>query len=274
MAPNLANPLWKGASKTKQQILEAIGSDAPLTAKQVFEQVRQKNNASISYQAVHKTLTALERELVLEKTSKGYQFNRAWLDKTEQWLKTAKERLTEKMDLEKPELKIFDTIVELGDFLIFDLYQYPKSSEVPTVCLWRNMYSLIGLSKQTMDEIRKTTKQKKYFVLCRGNTLVDKFLAKTFEKVGTRVKLGIPPDLQDCDLFAVGDHVCEVYFSPQHMKWWKEVWIKPKKVSELDLDGILSAMQKTNKNKAIIYHDPERAAKIRKQVEKCFKREK
>ncbi len=263
-------PLLGSQGGTKQAIISILSQEWPLNAKQVFQHVNKSMPKTVTYQAVHKLLKQLETEGVVDKMGSQYRLRPEWILEMEKFvgqMKTAQNQNSPK--LEKPQIRVFENIIQLARFFIYDLFEYPKSETLPIVTQWNIMYSLIGLSKEEMDEIRRIGKAKTVLVACESNSLVDKILAKTLEKIGTKVKLGVN-NPNSFDTIVVGNHVCEIYFDDQFKSQFKALWNKPKKVSEFNLNAVLEGMHKKWNTKAIIYHDPTRADQIRKKVLKEF----
>lgn len=264
------NPAIIGGSHTKNGIISALSQGTPLSVQQLYRQVTKEIHKPISYQALHKALKELENEKIVEKQANQYQLNSSWIHSIEAWAHETKNRLQEqKNQLQKPEIKTFENVIELARFLIYDYFNYPNPQKKPLIARWHIMYSLLGLSKEEMDEIRKVTKNRSHFILCKGTSIVDRALAIAFKGLGVQVKLGaIIPEAFDSIL--VGDYICEIYFHSEFIFRFKKLWKKPRKADDLDINSVLSEMHAPYPCKAIIYHDPKRAEQIRENVLKEF----
>ncbi|MFH0955090.1 MAG: hypothetical protein V1777_03215 [Candidatus Micrarchaeota archaeon] len=262
--------LTKKTGTSKDAIIQILADEPLLSIQDIFSRFKKQAAKPISYQAVHKLLKQLETEGVVDKMGPHYRLRPEWIFEMEKFveqLKTTQNQNSPKM--EKPRIQTFEDIIQVARFLLYDLFEYPKSDTLPIAMQWNIMYSLIGLSKEEMDSIRRLSKTKTILITCKSNSLVDKILAKTFEKNNAKVKLGIHiPD--SFDTIAVGDHVCEIYFDNRFKSIFKALWNKPKKVSEFNLDAVLEDMHKKWNTKAIIYYDPARAGQIRSRVLKEF----
>lgn len=255
---------------TKEAIVAVLSESGSQTAKRLHKLVQKQINKSISYQALHKALKELENEKIVEKQENQYQLNLMWIHSLEDWIQTTKQKIQQqKNELEKPEIKIFENVIELARFFVYDYFNYPNPQKAPLVARWHIMYSLLGLSKEEMDEIRKVTKVGKHFILCKGTSSIDKALAIAFKKMGVRVKLGATIS-EPFDSILVGDYICEIYFHPEFLSLFKKLWKKPKKADGLDINNVLGGMHTPYRCKAIIYHDPERVQKIREEALKEF----
>jgi len=269
--PHRKTPLLLGGSNTKNTIVFALSQEPLQSAQQLYRKVAKENQKPISYQALHKALKELENENVLERQNNQYRLSSQWLRTVENWVQETKNKaLQQATETPKPETTVFPTIIEFGRFLIFDFFNYPKSDEFPIIAKWHLMYTLIGLSQEEVKEVRKTFKKKQFRIICENNSLVDQSLAQTFQKMGVKAKLGIRFN-EPFDTIVVGNHVCEIFYDPAYWKEWKKMWQKPKSPDEFDLEGTLRGMHEPNPTKAIVYHDPARAQKIREEVLKQFR---
>lgn len=259
-----------GGSNTKNAIVSVLSQGAPLSAQQLFHQVTKETSKPISYQALHKALKELEAQGIIEKTSSQYQLNPQWVHSIEAWAQETKNKIQQQNnELEKPEVKTFENVVELARFLIYDYFNYPNPQKLPQIARWRIMYSLLGLSKEEMDEIRKVAKSRQHFILCKGTSIIDRALAIAFEGMGVRVKLGANIS-EPFDSILVGDYICEIYFHPEFLSLFKKLWKQPKKADELNINTVLGGMHAPYPCKAIVYRNPVRAQKIREEVLKQF----
>ena len=264
-------PSKKGS--TRDSIVSILKSEWPLSLKEIHNRIVKEAAAPVSYQAVHKAVSLLEADGTLEKTVGKYRISQRYVEGLEKTCRELKEAYSVKQSSDALEFKqmLFDNMIDLGRFIVFEFLNYPKSKELPNVCHWSLMYSLIGLSKQDIKELEKNAKEKQIFVLCRSNGLVDRLLAHAFKKLGVKVKLGIPVAFA-CDLFIVGDHVLEIYYNSEHKKIWKKIWAQPVKISDFDLNKTLTTMFSKNPTRAIIYKNPEIAKQIREKTLAEFKK--
>lgn len=250
---------------TKETIIRVLSENPSVTAKELYTLVLKETKKSVSYQALHKTVQQLEKETVIQRIQNKYSIHPQWLQSMENWLRKTKKHSSTETELQKPELRLFHGVIEVGRFLIFEYTHYPNPQNKPSVCVWKRMYSVIGLSKDEVEGVRNTMGKEHYHIISESNTIVDQFLADTFQKIGCKVKLGIPQP-EDFDTMVTGNHVCELYFDATHKKIWKAIWEKTQTMDEFDLEKTLKVMHTGYITKAIIYHDPARAQKIREKV--------
>ncbi|MBI4017014.1 MAG: HAD hydrolase-like protein [Candidatus Aenigmarchaeota archaeon] len=75
-------------------IVDVLLAMQPLTAKQIYFKLKKRHGVSVSYQAVHKRLKALEKEGLLKKEELDYVINPAWLDQVNDFCSLVKNRLS------------------------------------------------------------------------------------------------------------------------------------------------------------------------------------
>jgi len=260
----------KGSSRNS--VLSVLSKQWPLSAKELHREVNKISASEVSYQAVHQLVNLLEEDGVLEKQGSKFLISKNYIEE----LKRTGSELEQAYSVEKkPELKTeqktFNSVIDLGRFILFEFYNYPKAKEVPTVCHWHAMYSLIGLSKQEIAQMKKQTKDKKFWVLCQGKSFVDSFLANAFEQFGVKVKLGVPCAFT-CDLIVVGDFIMEIYYEPEHKKIWKKMWENTKNIHDFDLNKELDSMFGKHPIRVVIFEDASVAEQIREQAKKEFQK--
>jgi len=259
-------------TSTRDLLIKSLEEEWPLTIKQIYERVKKQAERSLSYQALHKSVLNLESEGILEKVSGKYKISKGYISRLEKECLSLKQAYSEQKPVPREESKqlLFDNMIDLGHFILFEFINYPKSKEFPVVCHWNKMYSLIGLSRRDVKELEKSAKEKRILVLCRGTSLVDSLLSRAVKKMGIQAKLGVPVAF-NCDLFVVGDHIMEIYFNPEHKKVWGKIWRAPVKVSDFDLGKTLNTMFSKNSTSVIIRKNPEVAKQIREQTLKEFR---
>ncbi len=70
-------PEIRANSKTKQEIIQLLGTDWPLSAKQIHHRISK--HKEITYQATFKSLQELIRDKVIDKANRGYKLNHQWI---------------------------------------------------------------------------------------------------------------------------------------------------------------------------------------------------
>ena len=80
MAINVSLPEFGSKNmNSKDAIISLLSRKFPLNAKEIFNEVKRSYESNVSYQAIHKTLQALEQEGVIEKAGSKYKLSRSWI---------------------------------------------------------------------------------------------------------------------------------------------------------------------------------------------------
>jgi hypothetical protein len=271
--PNLNNK----SSSTRNLIISVLAENWPLSAKKIHETLKRKHARDCSYQAVHKLLKELQDEGIVHFKDKKYLLNLDWVKSIETFSKkvtdaylTDKKSVLERLDNGESVNMSFDTVTELGSFLIFDWFNFPSKDD-RAFMHWYRTYSLVGLSKHQMDGMRKITSHLKLYTLVKKNSLVDRFLGIALQKVGYKVKFGVDV-ASECDLFIFGDYILRVYWPEALMSTWDKLWHKTKKVDEFDLDSMLRSMHdRDQKINVTINKNPAVAQQLKEKTLAYFK---
>lgn len=227
-------------NSTKSLIITALGDRFPLTLKQIHNEI--KKNRKISYQAVHKVIKELIKEQIVEKIEKQYFLNKEWIkQQTKSFSKYHFNyfNLNYNPNQISKESKIqifkFSSIKEIGDFII-DAYAkgYFDTEEKKIYFLVRRILpffppSLISFAK-------KILKQNDIYVLCRSNTIADKWAAKLYRKLGIKIKLGATTPHYNS--VCIGDYVIQ-YFNFINEDYRKKIYSFSEKINKKPPQSLL-----------------------------------
>lgn len=208
---------------TKGIIIEILVEEWPLSARVITNRLRKKYAKSITYQAVHKTIIKMLEEGTLIKEDKKYSLDSRWIMDSKEFFDYVEKKYKDKGKIPYKEAHKYDNVTysfktghDLGDFIVMYLLNFPnKKNKIPAF-KWTFMYSLIGLSKTAINNIKSLIKQNKYYIACISNSLYDKIIARTYKLFGknVKIKLGIGGH-GECDYMIVGDYICRIYYSPK-----------------------------------------------------------
>ncbi len=272
-----------GEKSTKELIIEILAEHWPLTARAILFKVRKYSGKSLTYQAVHKTITKMMEEGIVVKDDKKYLLDSSWVMSSKQFFnfveKSYKDKSSEKIPYSKAHLHnyvkySFDTVAELGEFIGNYLSYFPNPKDKSTIFRWFAMYSLIGLSKEVNKKVRAIVKKHDHYIICRTNSLYDQFIAKAYSLFGKKVKIKLGIDCSDeCDYMIVGDYVCRIYFSPAMKDKVKKLQKNTLSVKSFNLQELFGIMH--NKfdipHYIIIEKDAIIAKQLRESTIKYFK---
>ncbi|MFH0969993.1 MAG: hypothetical protein V1776_00855 [Candidatus Diapherotrites archaeon] len=79
-----AVPFTGGSQRVRDYVLVILSEEFPLTVKEIYRQVLKQGN-NVTYQAVHKVITQLLSENILEKKGKNVQLSSQWIERVKDY---------------------------------------------------------------------------------------------------------------------------------------------------------------------------------------------
>ena len=280
MVGGLSFPLLDQKSGTaRDRILTVLSKRFPLTAKQIFSELKKEFGSNVSYQAIHKLLSQLAEERVIVREEKNYFLNREWIKQVKNfgssledyYYKNSGQNYLKELE-EHGTVNVHLTgIKETASFLINGFFRLPNPGKKPSVALWRNVYSIIGLSEGHYDGLKETLPN--WFALSSENNPLDQMFAETLSRYGMNVKTGVKEVATSLnDTFVIGDYVGTIWFPPAFRELWDRQNKVPAKINEFDLQHHLKLM--TEEKAAInmvITKNPALAEQVREKYMAHFK---
>ena len=236
-------PTLPKADNTKAMIINCLANDWPLTTKQIHNKIVKESAANISYQAIHKTINELLDSKILEKTENNYQLSKSWIEQnikffsrlTDSYSKGEKQSLEELWKKDYASVT-FETLIELGKFLIHTLFRYPNPESKPYVSIEKQAYPMIGLSQEDIKGIEDTVLKLPCYVIEATNTPSDRYFAniKNEWSKNMHTKYGIRIS-DNCDVMIVGDYVAEIFINDKLLGHWHKLYAETKNFDEFNL---------------------------------------
>lgn len=261
-------------SSPKNKIISLLENNNGLSAKQIYQTLIKHKNYQSSYQALHKTIKQMEKEKILLKKESKYSLNAKWLNDRVHELSNIltsleQERLSpECIEEQQSVTNSFETIEEVGNFLIDKIMQLPNPEKKPSLALWRLCYSSIGIDTSHINTLKKILTTGNWRVFIQEDSKVNRMFGGMLKSYGLKhIKYGIKNCATELsDKFVVGDFVTEVIYSKSIRKLWSLNYKLPKQIAQLQLEKILegSTTLKT-KIQVITTKNKELAEEYRKQ---------
>lgn len=267
---------------TREMITQILAEEWPLTARVIFNRV--KKGKSLTYQAVYKTLSKMTKEEVLIRKQMQYSLNLLWITKSKDFFNqiesSYKEHNFESIPYAESYLHDyvkypFKNIIGLGDYLANYFLNFPHKRAEPTIFHWFRAYSLIGLSKETNQEIKKIAKRDNVYIINKSDRVFDKLISKAYAVLSKKIHIKSGIELkEDCDYIAVGDYVAKIYFSPIWMEQMTKFTDSLKSIASFNLRGLLDLMHADFEpaHYVIVEKNPEFADYLRKETLRYFKK--
>jgi len=259
---------------TKDIVIKVLSYEWPLSSKQICIKVNYESSRPVSYQAVHKLITKLVEESILKRDGLKISLN-------ERWITSIKQNATE---LEKcysgKNARRFSNlfscgvcqielcgIVELANFLINDIKEFPNPLNKPNIGLTALVYSLVGISDELCNSLREYYKKIDNYFFVNEMNLLDEVFAKTLIDFGAKkVEVREYPAAFLQDIFVVGEYIFHIWFEPEFRLAWLNQNRLPKSIKQFDLAKHLHNMQSYKTSiKIIAVKNSELADNIRKE---------
>jgi predicted transcriptional regulator len=215
MAINLTLPQFNSDS-LKDQIIALLIQEKGLSAKEIYSRVSKNKN--ISYQAIHKALTELVDENVLEKKQSEYYINEGWISNlktfVDQFEQKSKATVTAQSAEQTIEYdKLYPFLSGMLDLFSSDILYKDCDHNYGGGILTHLWWPLSFDDTQYKKFIHMGTSHDAY-LLVPNNTPVDQWLIAYYQKTGFNVLLNANYRIED-DLAIVGDYLIYVFMDPK-----------------------------------------------------------
>lgn len=228
-------PSFKPAS-TRDIIIHTLVEEWPLTIKQLYLRIMQ--GRPISYHAIYKLVKQLEAEGVLSEKNYAYAISKEWADHVRDFsniLITTQATQSAKKEGENS-VFIFNSIAEADNFLIW-VKRPEKNSPKIVHCKhmwWALFHPELAFHRLNRDKLFNH----ETYVLCRGNTKIDKWCASFEKKLDKNISLG-QDVASNGDLFVYGDTIYEVHYPSDLLNFLSIEYSKADKLDDIELEKLM-----------------------------------
>jgi hypothetical protein len=210
-------------NSTKVLIIEILGKSFPVTLNQVFSQLKQ--NKHVTYQAVHKAIKELVDEKIVEKIDKQYILNKGWVEQQAMQYSEAYSNYfnvaytpNQVNRYSKVQIFRFNSVKEIIDFFS-EVYLKNYLTTDDSACIYislKRLYPIVSLP--FVNIIKKMLKTHKMYIVCKNDSLGDRWTARYYRTLGIKVKTGV--DVPHQNSICVGDCLLQyfVFFSDSYAK--------------------------------------------------------
>lgn len=284
MYPDLA-VYRKMSGSTKEQVINILSYDWPLSIRKIYSIIKKRYVRKVTYQAVYKAVSQMLDDKILLKTKNGYQLNLDWVKKLHNETEIIRVNYfseqhaalfdKETGDSEAIRVFIFKTWFDVEKYLYYLQKNYVlKSKEKETICFhhsheWRPIFYL----RAEYNWIRQLVKlSHKIFILCSGDSFVDKWAAKFYDKIKGNIRLGVRC-AETSEIMVFSDLVIQVYIPLELRQALDKEFKKIRNISDINYCSLISNIfEKETEIKVVINKDKVLASQIKKQTLTEFKK--
>ena len=266
-----------GKPKTvKDAVVSVLSKEYPLSTRKLHNKVRN-TGLSVSYQGVYKAVNELVEEGIIIKTCRNYQLNEEWVRKIKDFgdnlLSTIKNKNSSLEEIRGNQYTnlVFNTPMEMGNFFVdmlsADFGKIPRT----IVGHWYHMNSPMFYSKKYLIRLKEITSKDRFFFIGYVNNFVTRWLARSWEKMNVKVKLGVECALE-CDVLVVDDFLIQVFW-PLEIKKIFSASVNLKKIGSFDMAKVYQMLtQDAARINFVVVRNQDVAEQIRNETLKYFEK--
>ncbi|QQR92499.1 MAG: hypothetical protein IPJ89_05125 [Candidatus Iainarchaeum archaeon] len=271
-----ATLLAKKPTNAKAAIIKKLSHSWPITAKQMTTILQREFGIAITYQGVHKALTQLEEEKIIEKGEKGYQLNSDWIKNIQNIASSIAKNYNnnESLDFEKEIIQLnFQSWISVGRFGSFTFKDdFPNPLGKPIVTCWMHVWPVSTVSAEESKHLIEQAIREKAGLYCltNHNTPLDQLFADWIGKMGRKNVLGAEIPL-DHDYIIRGDHIAHIYYENSFRKKLDNFYQKNVDVKNIDYQRLQELATERTLIQVIIIKNRQFAETLRSEALKFFK---
>jgi hypothetical protein len=270
------------SSNTVENIINLLGTEYPLSSKEIFNYLKKYGSSNISYQGVHKHIKQLLDEKILEKDKLKYKLNISWIKKEKDYFKYLENNYSGKKDFytinlnfKKPLVLKFTNTRKLILFLVKILNDKKIIGNGPEIIIStsRHLYLPFNLNFNDFNTFKIMVKNsEKAYAISYNYSGLDKWIKTQYIKAGLDgVKIGIKDSLFDEGLFIHGDGIIEIKSSKKTKEVMDKIYNENNNIADLFKEIILKRSIKSELEFSVkIYQNPKIADLLRKQILNYF----
>jgi|GEM_PF-3420182 len=277
MSPKLSS-FSASSSEVKDLILTVLSKAEHLSAKSVFESIRNDHGSKITYQGVHKALRSMVAHGVLERDSARYAINSHWLSELNLFVSKMEARRSGRAALDFGEIKNDTSVTLTYNSYLESLYALlenmdrdarVRSADDVSVAHWYHAWPVTCVSKKEFEQLNRVMRVGTRYALGNQDTALDEVLSDLWRGFDAKVQLGIPCATH-CDLLVTGDKIVQIYLSPPVRKGIGQVF-KSSNTGKIDFSSLYSCVFGLKGNvKVIITQNKQLADEIRLETLEYF----
>lgn len=271
------NLLNQKPGNVKNALVQKLSKQWPQTIKQLDHALKREFGMDVTYQAVHKAMSQLEDEKVVEKVKEGFQLHPEWITTITKLSNQISQAYANNqvLDFEKESIQLtFPNWLSVGKFAAFRFAtEYPNPENKTGVCNWIHVWPVVGLGSEEVELLQKYYFKGNYYSLCPNDTPLDRAMAEWLNKIGKKCKTGINIQL-DHDYIIKGDHVLQIYYPSEFLEDMNKIYTETKSVDKLDYKKMTELVNRKVNIPAVILKNPALTEQLRRLTNKTIEKNK
>jgi DNA-binding PadR family transcriptional regulator len=205
------------AKSLKDQIITLLVEEKGLNAKEIYSKVIK--GKTVSYQAIHKTLTELVSQGVLEKKHSTYQINEQWIKELKIFVNNFEQKnnainTTESAEQTIEYDKLYTFLESMLQLMSSDIL-YKDCTHKYGGGILQHLWWPLSFDDIQYQKFKHMGGAYDSYIVVPSNTPVDKWLKSYYEKTGFKgILLNADYKIED-DLAIVGDYLIYIFFTPE-----------------------------------------------------------
>lgn len=260
----------------RQSVIKLLSDKWPLSAKEIYFQLKKKHSLSVTYQAVHKVLQDLLNKKILVNEDKKYSLDLDWIKSMSESFNKLKKSYLKKNILSKetfPSKIIFQTYYEMYSFvadLIYEEQIDPKS--LPICFTDKHWWNLFVLTEDQLKKLEIFSKKHEFYCIGKRTTPLDLILMNYYKNHGMHC---MNSDLIKTDqgTIIIGDAFIQIFYPDNLRQTMDEIAESTNNIENMDLKKMHEELvHKKNEIIFLIHYDKQIADRMRKEVIGYFKK--
>jgi len=262
---------------TREQIIQILSKEWPLSTKEIHEKLRKEFYSDISYQAVHKTLSEMCENKLLETKNRKFELNKTWLESQKNFFDETKAKYfgEENKYIIDPNfegtLKFrFDDYSRLAVFMADTLAKKLIVGSNPSkgIGFIRHGYWPLEFKFQDFSLLHRMVKNSDGgYGIIKKNSPLDKWICEQYKKGDfTEAICGVDTKAND-DLLIHGDGIMKIHYSEESKKKLDEIYNKVSNIEQLFAEFVKQKISKVKIDAEMtITKDPQISKMLKKQL--------
>jgi len=262
----------------KQQIIDVLSSEFPLTAKKVYNVLKKRYQIGSTYIAVYQHMQELVGQGVVVKEGLEYRLDGKWIRNTRAAVESMENNYesaeTKTKEAESIKLLTFRNQKDMFAFLATFRQRFFDSAKSGDEVLWlgNHTWGPLFYMATTVAPIKEAiAKGIKFYIAMRGDTSLDRAMVRFYKRIGIEdVMCGTEP-LDNRLIYIYGDTMLFIEDSHDFSVEMSEIFKCTERIEEMDLANIYEQlMRRGGMIQVMIIRNPDLVKKYINYIKSIF----